>query len=151
MKQLNTVALSVFAKSGEDVAAIRKALIDFVPLDFEEEKIAVKDETAQGFNEQPIHVLSITLAKTAHCNAFLKALLNRLTTEQIELLLSQKESRLDNDLNFFIRFDKTAWLGNRELSITDTGWCFHVMMHLAAFPARRPDALALVEKIFKPE
>ncbi len=152
MKYLNTVSLSVFAKpaEGEDVAAIREALIALVPLNLAEQKIAVKDEAAQGFNEKKIHILSITLTKTAHCNAFLKEMLNRLTTEQKELLASQKDSRLDNEFNFFIRLDKDRWL-NRDLSLTDSGRCFHVKLNLAVFPARRPDALALVEKIFKPE
>ncbi len=150
MKYLNTVTLSVFVNSEENLAAIKQALIALVPFNLEEEKIAVKDEVARGFNDQPIHILTITLAKTAHTNAFLKFLLEKLTSEQKELLLRQKESRLDSELTFFIRFDKERWLAN-ELIITDSGTCFHLKMHLAAFPARRPDALVLVEKIFKPE
>jgi len=153
MKSLNRVTLSVFVKphEGEDLAAVKQALIDLVPLNLEDEKLGVKDEVAQGFNEQPIHILSITLVKQSHCTAFLKALLNRLTREQKELFLSQKESRLDNELNFFIRLDKDAWLSNRTVSITDSGRCFHITMAIATYPARRPDALLSVEKIFKPE
>ncbi len=153
MKFLNSVMLSVFAKTGdgEDIATIRKALIDFVPLNLDEEHILVKDETAKGFNEQPIHIIAITLTKTAHTNAFLKWLLARITSEQKEILLTQKESRLDNEFNFFIRFDKDQWLTERTLSIADSGHCFHLRMNLAVFPARRPDALILVEKIFKAE
>lgn len=153
MKSLHSVTLSVFVKphEGEDLAAVRQALIDLVPLNLEDEKLAVTDNVAQGFNEQPIHILSITLTKQAHTTAFLKALLNRLTNEQKELLLSQKESRLDAELNFFIRLDKDRWLADRAVSITDSGRCFHIKMAIAAYPARRPDALLAVEKIFKPD
>ena len=152
MKFLNNAVLSVFARPAEeDAAAIKKALIELVPLDLAQEKIAVEQQSAEGFSDQKIHIYTIMLTKTAHTNAFLKGLLNRLTTEQKEQLLDQRESRLDNELHFFIRFDKSAWLNNRELIITDAGNCFHVKLQLAAFPARRPDALLLVEKIFKPE
>lgn len=153
MKFLNNVTLSVFAKpgEGEDLAAVKKALIEFCPLNLETEKITVKEEIAKGFNEQPIRIITITLTKQSHTNAFLKWLLEKLTHEQKALLLSQKESRLDQEFNFFIRFDKDKWLSERELFITDSGRCFHLKMNLAVYPARRPDALLLVEKIFKPE
>jgi hypothetical protein len=152
MKCLNNVALSVFCKPNEeDARAVRQALIELVPLDLEEEKLAVREEKATGFNEKPISIFTLTLAKESHTSAFLKQMLNRLTKEQKDLLSKQKESRLDKELFFFIRFDKKKWLADRELAITDSGDCFHVKMHLAAYPARRPDALVLVEKIFKPE
>ena len=152
MRLLQSVKLSVFAKpsEGENVAAITQALKELVPLDLVEEKIAVMDETAQGFHEQPIHIISITLTKQTHTTAFLKSLLANLTDAQKELLLQQKESRLDNELAFFIRLDKEQWLAHRQAVITDSGRCFHITLHLAAYPARRPDALELVEKIFKP-
>ncbi|MEM2915769.1 MAG: RNA-binding domain-containing protein [Candidatus Woesearchaeota archaeon] len=152
MKYLNNVVLSVFAKpSEEDVSTVKQGLIELVPLNLPKEKIEVKEETAQGFNEQQIKIFTITLSKEAHTNAFLKALLNRLTKEQKELLLRQRESRLDSDLHFFIRFDKGKWLSDRHLFITDSGWCYHVKMAVAAFPATRDAALALVEKVFKTE
>jgi len=152
MKYLKSVTLSVFAKpSEEDVSKVRNALIALVPLNLDEGKIVVKEEKAEGFNQQPILVYTITLTKESHTNAFLKALLEKLTPGQRELLTSQRESRLDNDLNFFMRLDKGKWMDERELSITDSGRCFHIRMLLAAYPARRPDALVLVEKIFKPD
>lgn len=152
MKYLNSVTLSVFSKpSEEDVAAVKQALIELVPLNLEEEKIAVRDEIATGFNEEPIHITTITLTKEKHTNAFLKHLLGRLTPEQRTMLVQQRESRLDNEFNFFIRLDKERWLRCREISITDSGSCFHIKLNLAVFPARRPEALELVEKIFKPE
>jgi hypothetical protein len=152
MKFLNNAVLSVFARPAEeDAAAVRQALAELVPLDLVQEKIAVEQQSAEGFSDQKIHIYTITLAKAAHTNVFLKGLLNRLTTEQKQQLLDQRESRLDSELHFFIRFDKDVWLKSRELVITDSGNCFHVKLQLAAFPARRPDALLLVEKIFKPE
>ncbi len=152
MKYLNNVVLSAFAKqSEEDVPAVRQGIVELVPLNLAEQKIEVREETAHGFNEQPIKIFTITLHKEAHTNTFLKALLNRLTKEQKELLVRQKESRLDAGLHFFIRLDKDKWLSDRRIFITDSGRCFHIRMQLAAFPANREAGLVLVEKIFKPE
>jgi RNA binding exosome subunit len=152
MKYLNNAVISAFAKpSEEDVSAVRKGIVELVPLNLAEEKIEVKEQTAHGFNEQQIKIFTITLAKTAHTTAFLKALLNRLTKEQKELLLRQKESRLDDELRFFMRIDKDKWLSDRRIFITDSGHCFHIRMHLASFPATREAALLLLEKVFKPE
>jgi RNA binding exosome subunit len=152
MKYLNSATITVFAKPNEeDIAATRKALLDLVPLSLEEEKIELKEERATGFNEQPIRILSITLTKTAHTNTFLKKLLTLLSKADKQMLIEQRESRLDNELTFFIRLDKDRWLASREAEVTDSGKCFHIKLNLAAFPARRPDALELVEKIFKPE
>ena len=152
MKYLNRVTLSVFSKpKEEDITAVKESLAAFVPLNLEEEKIKMEEQTAKGFNEQPIKIFTITLTKTSHTNAFLKWLLGKLTPEQHELLVSQKELRLDSNLHFYVRFDKNAWLSDKELRITDSGDCFHVKLGLAVFPSRRPDALLLVEKIFKPE
>lgn len=152
MKYLNSATITVFSKQEEeDAEKVKQALKDLVPLNLEEEKLAIKEETATGFNEKPIRILSITLTKQAHTTRFLKQLLNKLTKEQKQLLLDQKESRLDNELNFYIRIDKNTWLNERKIELTDSGKCFHIKMHIASFPARRPDALAAVEKIFKPQ
>jgi RNA binding exosome subunit len=82
---------------------------------------------------------------------FLESLLGRLSEGQKKTILQQKESRLDEDLNFFIRFDKEKLLGERKLSLTDKGNCFHLRMRIAAFPAKREKALETIEKIFKVE
>ena len=151
MKFLNNVVLSVFCRSEEDAQSVKKSLAELVPLNLEEEKIRVVEQTAEGFNDQKIKIFTITLTKQSHTNAFLKMLLAKLTAEQKEMLVQQRESRLDNDLNFFMRLDKDKLINDRAMSITDSGNCFHIKLHLAAYPARRPDALVLVEKIFKPD
>ena len=36
-----------------------------------------------------------------------------------------------------------------KYSITDSGDCFHIKMHIAAFPKNRESALKVIEKIFE--
>ena len=148
MRLLHKITLEVFAKPEEDVQAIKQALVELVPLNLEEEKIQLQDKQAKGFNERMIHVFTIILSKESHTNAFLKFFLKKLSAEQKEFLLRQKESRIDKDLNFFIRLDKENWLKERVFWITDNGDCFHLKFMLAVFPKKRDVALELIDKTF---
>ncbi len=146
---VHNIELTVFVKEEDDIDKVKKAMIDFFPFNLEDEKIELKQRTAKGFEHKKITVLGIELAKQKHVRIFLESLLEKLTKEQKELLLRQKETRLDEDLNFFMRFDKVKLLEEGKMHITDSGNCFHLKMKIAAFPAKREKALEAIEKIFK--
>jgi RNA binding exosome subunit len=148
MKILNKAVVSVFVREGEDFEEIKSALVDLVPLDLEKEKIPLQRKTANSFEDKKIVILKIELEKTRHTNALIKKLLTKLNKEQKELLLRQAESRLDNHLHFFIRLDKDKLL-NKEYEITDSGSCFHIKLHIAAFPSKREVGLGVIEKLLK--
>lgn len=149
MKVLNKAIVSVFAGEEEDIEEIRKALLSLVPLDLKKEKITLQRQTAKGFEEKKIVILKIVLDKAKHTNAFLKHLLNKLTPEEKELLSDQANSRLDNHMHFFIRLDKDKMMQG-QYKITDSGNCFHIKLHIAAFPSKREVALEAIEKLLKP-
>jgi len=148
MKILNKAVVSVFVREDENIEEIKAALESLIPLDLEKEKIPVKRQTAKGFEEKKIVILKIELEKSRHTNAFIKNLLNKLTKKQKELLLNQEESRLDNHMHFFIRLDKEKLL-SREYEVTESGNCFHIKLHIAAFPSKREKALKVIEKLLK--
>ena len=79
---------------------------------------------------------------------FLNNLVENLDEEQRKLILSQLESRLDDNLDFFLRFDKEEYLKNNKLKLTDSGNCFHIEMSIAAFPKKREIGMEIVKKIF---
>ena len=63
--------------------------------------------------------------------------------------LRNNPSALQDSVLYFIRLDKDELLqGNYE--ITDSGRCFHIKLHIAAFPSRRLEALKVIEKLLKP-
>lgn len=146
---LHSSCLRVFVKEEENLEKIRRKFLAFFPFDLEQEKIELKERTARGFKEKKIKITDVCLSKKRHTNKFLEHLLSRLTDEQKELLKRQKESRLDEGLCFFIRFDKDKLLGEDEYFITDSGNCFHLRLSIAAFPAKREIALSLIDEIFK--
>ncbi len=149
MKLIHNLAVSVFIKPEDEATTIKQAFLSFFPFDLEKEKIKLIEKSATGFQERKIVILEVTLAKERHIKPTFEALLNRLTKEQKELLIKQKESRLDEDLEFFIRFDKTKLIKENKYLITDSGNCFHLKLSIASFPAKREIALAIIDKIFK--
>ena len=148
MKHLHNVVISVFAREHEDISQIREKLASLVPFGMEQEKVQVKQQTAMGFKDKKIKIFEIRLDKERHLKKFLEFLVGMLSEKQKEMLASQKESRLDEKLDFFIRLDKQKWLDGGAF-ITDSGDCFHIKMSIAAFPAKREAALAVIDKIFK--
>ena len=143
---MHAINVSVFAKEYENVAMIEQALRALVPLDFEQEKLKVVVQEAEGF-EGIIRILSIHLLKPAHTNKVVEFLQEQLTQEQKELLEEQAESRLDKELNYFVRFDKDFWVAARKLELTDSGNCFHYKFVLAAYPKKREIALPLAKSL----
>lgn len=149
MKLAHFVVLRVFSKETDNHVVVAQKLADLVPLDLEKEKINMQKTIATGFNDEKIRIFKIELKKDRHVNEFLRFLQEKLDKEQKEMLLRQAESRLDEDLNFFIRFDKDKWLDSDQLWITDTGNCFHIKISIAAYPAKREKGMEILNELFK--
>lgn len=149
MKLCNNIKLSVFCSEEEKEEEIAKALISLIPLNLEDEKLSIKKTTAIGFNEKKIKILEIFLEKDRHTNEFLDFLDQKLSPDQKDILIGQTSSRLDEDLNFFIRFDKAKLINNGTFWLTDSGNCFHLKLSIAAFPKKKEKALEIIRKIFK--
>ncbi len=75
--------------------------------------------------------------------------MSNLDKKQKELILKQSESRLDESLDFFIRFDKEEWIDKNKLELTDSGKCFHLKINVAAFPRKREAGLKIVNELFQ--
>ena len=148
MKQFHLIEVSVFSKEENDPGAIEKTLRSLFPFDLEQERLQLTKKTASGFKEKKIIIFEVRLEKQKHLTAFVEHLMANLHEDQKALLLRQKQSRLDEDLNFFFRLDKEKLLGG-DYYITDSGNCFHIKMSVAAFPAKRDKALEVIEKLFK--
>lgn len=143
MKLAHNIKLSVFVREEEDSEKIKQALLSLVPFELEQEKLELRQTNTQGFKETRIIILEINLLKESHTTKFFKSMKENLTQEQRNHIISQAESRLDQELNFFIRLDKQSLLNNK-FSITDSGDCFHIKMSIAAYPRKRDAALKIV-------
>jgi RNA binding exosome subunit len=150
-KQLaHHVKLTVFAHEdmGEDVEKIGAALKTFVPpdLDWEKENLSLVKTIAMGAKNDKIWIFEIFLDKRKQVTDFLDFLKSKLSQDQRELLLHQADSRLDAEMNFFIRFDKCKLLEEGRWWLTDSGKCFHIKITFAAYPARKDVGIGLVKE-----
>lgn len=148
MKFANVIKISVFVKPEENEQEIKEALLKLIPFNLEEEKIVLSRKSATGFTDKKIVIFEIDLTKDKHINKFLESLNENIGKSQKELLLKQMGSRLDDELNFFIRLDKQALMQGNYL-ITDSGDCYHIRISVAAFPRKKEVASNIVRQIFK--
>jgi len=149
MKYAHLIKIDVFSKEGEDEDVITKRLLSLIPFSIEKQKIKLEKSKAEGFGDKSINIFEITLTKDSHINQFLKNLKEKLADEQKKIILKQAESRLDEDLNFFLRLDKEKLINEDMLWITDSGNCFHIKISIAAFPKKRDVGLEIVKNLFK--
>lgn len=150
MKLAHQIKAKVFyyEKHNEDDKLILNKFLQFFPFNLEDEKIELKKINAFGFNEKKITIFDVTLTKENHTSKFLENLMENLDEEQKKLILSQLESRLDDNLDFFLRFDKNEYVKNNKLVLTDSGNCFHIEISVAAFPKKREIGLGIVRNVF---
>jgi RNA binding exosome subunit len=150
MKKLNTVTIRVFSYESEDEDAVKKGLLNFIPLDIEKEKIDIERTVAKGDEgEEDIAILQLMLVKEKHTNTFLKFIGENLSQKDKETILRQAETRLDEELNFFIRLNKEKIVKEQKYELTTDGECYHIRMNIAAFPHKREKALETIREIFK--
>ncbi len=147
MRLANNVNIRVFCKEDEDKELLLEKLRMLLPFDAEKEKIKITEQKAEGFDEKQILIISVSLVKERHVSAFIENLLSRLGDEK-KTLLEQLESRLDNNLDFFIRLDKELLLKDK-LVLTDSGNCYHIKINIAAFPKRRARAAEMLRELLK--
>ena len=137
MKYAHLIKATVFSYEYENTESILDAFLTFFPFSLEDNKVDLDKTNATGFNEKKIKIFEVTLIKSNLINHFIKNLLNNLDENQKNQILQQAESRLDKNLDFFIRFDKDSWVNEKKLILTDTGKCFHVRISIAAFPKKK--------------
>src|SRR3989344_8815330 len=110
MKLAHLIKLSVFSKQEDNENDVLNSFLSLMPFNIEEEKLELKTSTAEGFEHAKIKIFELTLIKEKHTTKFIENLITKLADEQKQLILTQAESRLDEDLKFFLRFDKEKLL-----------------------------------------
>jgi len=149
-KTAHQIKVKVFSyeKFNEDDNLILGSFLKLFPFNLEDEKIGLNKTNAIGLNDKKITIFEVTLSKEKHCNRFLENLSNKIDSNEKNNIISQLESRLDDNLDFFLRFDKNEYINNGKLVLTDSGNCFHIEISVAAFPKKREIVLEIVKGIF---
>jgi RNA binding exosome subunit len=97
---------------------------------------------AEGHHKNPIVVLEVVAQKRAADAVWARIRAARSVAEQ---LAAEAERRTDDAGTFYARFDKQrAYLG--ELALTHGDDAIHLRSKLAAHPAKKPQAVAVVRR-----
>lgn len=150
MKTIHQIIIKVFSheKYSDNETIILNKFLQFFPFDIKDEKIELKKTNALGFNENNIIIFEVILKKERHTQQFLNNLLLNMDNEQKKLIFEQLDSRLGENLDFFLRFNKDEYIKNDKLMLTDSGNCIHVKLSIAAYPKKREIGLGIVKEIF---
>lgn len=153
MKYCHTITLTVFVKEehiieNPDINNIVLSKIkEMLPIDWEKGNPEYKQTKAEGLSGNAIIIHELEMHKEKETNAFIKHLLSKLSKDQKDSLRLEKESRLDENDDFYIRLEGTKLLqGTYEF--TTTGNCFHIKMNIAAFPKKRENAMKVIDEMF---
>ena len=149
MKYAHNIKVNVFCKQEDKEEDILKNLLALFPFNLEEQKIKVNRSNAEGFQQKTIVIYEVVLEKDRHINEFIKDILSKLNHEQKQLLIRQLDSRIDNDLNFFLRLDKDKLIKEGKYFITEYGNCYHIKLSVAAFPSKKEMALEVVKNMLE--
>lgn len=144
-KLVHSISFNVFEKQVDRLPEITEIFHRFLPIDFEKNHIQIIHQQLQGFSEI-IHSLTLQTTSKRHNLISLQTLFTNLTKDDKILLMKQKESRLNNEGVFYIRFDKLLLLQN-IFQLTDGGDCFHIKIKIAAYPATRERYLQNLQKL----
>ncbi|MBI2580573.1 hypothetical protein HYV85_02065 [Candidatus Woesearchaeota archaeon] len=147
MKIAHSASIRVFCGEEENEAEVTEGLKWLVPLDLEKEKIVIQRHNALGFGDRRIAVFEVALTKERHVKAFIENLLQKLPEQQEQLLMKQLDSRIDDQANFFVRFEKEILAKHRDLLVTDGGNCYHVRIKIASFPSTKKSAVTVMKKV----
>lgn len=146
MKLVNNIKIRVFVTPSEDEKKIKEALVSLVPFNLEQEKISMSITEAKGFEEKTIKIIELMIEKERHTTSFIKYFFNVLVVGQKAKLRDEINTRIDEQLVFFLRLEKDELLNGKYI-ITDSGNCYHFSFSLACFPRKIDIATAIAKRI----
>ncbi|MDR0767166.1 MAG: exosome subunit [Methanosarcinales archaeon] len=101
----------------------------------------------EGHFGNPIHIKTAVLKKKAACSKFVQFFKDNISEEDLETLREQMPERLDDDLNFYMRFSKQA-AANGKLKFTESSDAISVRVKIETYPKSWEKAGPIVEELF---
>ncbi len=105
-----------------------------------------QQEYTEGYYKNPVLILHDKIEKKKEIKDFIQRIKD-IPSSQINKILDDLDRKMDDKCNLFLRFDKQrAYLG--ELKIVEHGDSIHVKIKIAAYPARKEQAMKLTRKLW---
>ncbi len=142
------VQIRVFSTPEDKLEDVYEKLVYFLPFDLYENKININKKNAVGFNNREITIFSVSLTKKKLMNEFLDNIVDKLSRDQRDLIIKNASKQIDDNLDFFMRFDKKMLIKENKLLLIKSGDCYHIRISLAVFPKNKENAIKLIKEIF---
>ncbi|MDV0447299.1 hypothetical protein MsAg5_11820 [Methanosarcinaceae archaeon Ag5] len=147
---IHHIHFRVITHATEDISGVLGALDFFLlPCLSPKDNLSELVETisVEGHFGNPMSITTAELKRNSSCMKFSKFFQENLTDDDRELLRSQMPERLDDDLNFFMRFSKQdAALG--RLRLTESSDAIFVKIKIETYPKCWEKAGLIVEELF---
>ncbi|MCL2863216.1 MAG: exosome subunit [Methanimicrococcus sp.] len=152
---IHHINFRVIAHATEDLSGVGSALDFFLascltaPGSSQKDELSGLTETikTEGHFNNPIHIKTAVLKKKSACSKFVQFFKENITDEDLETLRSQMTERLDDDLNFFMRFSKQDAAAGR-LRFTESSDAVFVRVKIETYPKSWEKAGPIVEELF---
>ena len=138
------------AHATEDLSGVNSALDFFLApcLSPKDELYDLKETIeTEGHYNNPIHILTAVVKKKNACSKFVQFFKENITEEDIQTLRDQMPERLDDDLNFYMRFSKQDAAAG-ILRFTESSDAIFVRVKMETYPKSWEKAGLLVEELF---
>ncbi len=137
---IHNISYRVFVYGTENEEKVREAVKTLFPNSIPE------IENIEGYFKNPILILHDKISKKREVKDFLK-ILEILDSSTKKRILNELNNKMDEKGNLFLRFDKQrAYLG--DLKVIEHGDAVHVKIKIAAYPAKKENAMKLAREIF---
>ena len=147
---IHHINFRVIAHATEDLSGVHSALDFFLaPCLSPKETLSDLKETieTEGHFNNPIHMITAVLKKKGSCLKFSEFFKANVTKEDLMQLRDQMPERLDDDLNFYMRFSKQDAAEGR-LRLTESSDAVLVRVKIEVYPKSWEKAGLIVEELF---
>lgn len=147
---IHHIHFRVIAHATEDLSGVDSALDFFLaPCLSPKENLCDLKETiiTEGHFENPITVKTAVLKKKGACSKFVQFFKDNISEEDLEILRAQMPERLDDDLNFYMRFSKQA-AAIGKLKFTESSDAVFVRVKIEVYPKSWEKAGPITEELF---
>lgn len=137
---IHNISYRVFVYGTENEGKVREAIKTLFP------QSSPETDTTEGYFKNPVLILHDKITKNRDIKEVIKAI-EQMDEYNKKRLLNELENKMDEKGNLFLRFDKQkAYLG--DLKIIEHGDAIHVKIKIAAYPAKKENAIKVAREIF---
>ena len=137
---IHNISYRVFVYGTENDEKVKEAVKTLFP------NSHPQTDTTEGYFKNPVLILHDKITKNREIKEFVE-ILKQIDAASKKRLRSELENKMDERGNLFLRFDKQrAYLG--DLKIIEHGDAIDVKINVAAYPAKKENAIEVAKDIF---